>query len=228
MGALAITGLPGLRHQFEPLVPGAVHVANTNRFRSPFGAAVAADDDVFARACADAIEAAIVSEGPETVAAVFLEPLQNTGGRSVPPPGYFARVRDVCDRHGVLLVSDEVICAFGRLGVVRGRALRVPARHAHLRQGGDLGLRAAGGVLCRDFLAEPFLAGEASFAHGVTFGGHPSLRRALANLDVLAGEGIVEHVAALGPALGERLRPCVTCPSWETSEARASSWRSSW
>ena len=87
MGALAITGLPGLRDQFEPLVPGAVHVANTNRFRSPFGAVVAADDDMFARACADAIEAAIVSEGPETVAAVFLEPLQNTGGCLVPRPG---------------------------------------------------------------------------------------------------------------------------------------------
>ena len=104
-----------------------------------------ADDDRFAHACADAIESAIVAEGPETVAAVFLEPLQNTGGCFVAPPGYFARVREICDRHGVLLVSDEVICAFGRLGAWFGaRALRLPTRHADLRQGRDVGLRTAG------------------------------------------------------------------------------------
>ena len=86
----------------------------------------------------------IVAEGPETVAAVYLEPVQNAGGCLVPPPGYFQRVREICDRHGVLLVSDEVICAFGRLGAWFGVvAPRVPARHDHLRQGGHLGLQPA-------------------------------------------------------------------------------------
>ena len=207
MGALALTGLPALRDQFEPVMPGAVHVANTNRFRSPFGPDVAADDDRLAQACADAIESAILAEGPETVAAVFLEPLQNTGGCFVPPPGYFTRVRDICDRHGVLLVSDEVICAFGRLGTWFG-AERYGYQPDMLTfaKGVTSGYAPLAGVSCRDFLAEPFLHGDASFAHGITFGGHPvSCAVALANLAVLEDEGIIDHVAATGPAFGARL-----------------------
>ena len=113
MGALSITGIPELRTPFEPLVPGAIKVPNTNFYR----AELFADDEVaFGRWAADEIERAIEREGADTVAAVFLEPVQNAGGCFPPPPGYFERVREICDRHGVLLVSDEVICAFGRLG----------------------------------------------------------------------------------------------------------------
>jgi hypothetical protein len=207
LGALAITGLPALREQFGPLVPGAVHVANTNRFRSPFGPQVAADDDRFARACAAAIEDAIVAEGPESVAAVFLEPVQNTGGCFVAPPGYFAHVRDICDRHGVLLVSDEVICGFGRLGAWFGaQRYGYQPDMITFAKGVTSGYAPLAGVLCRDFLAEPFLQGDASFSHGITFGGHPvSCAVALANLRVLEEEGIIDHVAAVGPALGARL-----------------------
>ncbi len=206
-GALAVTGLPSLREQFEPVMPGATHVANTNRFRSPFGPEVVVAEDRFAAACADAIESAIVAEGPDTVAAVFLEPLQNTGGCFVPPAGYFTRVRDICDRYGVLLVSDEVICAFGRLGAWFG------AEHYGYQpdmltfaKGVTSGYAPLAGVVCRDFLAEPFLHGDASFAHGITFGGHPvSCAVALANLAVLEDEAVIEHVAALGPGFGARL-----------------------
>ncbi len=207
LGALAITGLPALRDQFEPMMPGAVHVANTNRFRSGFGPEVEGDDDRFAAACAGAIENAILAEGPDTVAAVFLEPIQNTGGCFVPPPGYFSRVRDICDRHGVLLVSDEVICAFGRLGSWFGaqRYGYVPDMITFAK-GVTSGYAPLAGVLCRDFLAEPFLHGDASFAHGITFGGHPvSCAVALANLAVLDEEKIVDHVDGLGPAFGARL-----------------------
>ena len=208
MGALAITGLPALRDQFEPVMPGVTHVPNTNRFRSPFEPDVVSDDERFAVACADAIESAIVAEGPDTVAAVFLEPLQNTGGCFVAPPGYFARVRDICDRHGVLLVSDEVICAFGRLGTWFG-AERYGYQPDMLTfaKGVTSGYAPLAGVLCRDFLAEPFLQGDASFSHGITFGGHPvSCAVALANLAVLEDEGVIEHVAALGPSFGARLK----------------------
>jgi adenosylmethionine-8-amino-7-oxononanoate aminotransferase len=206
-GALAITGLAALRDQFEPGMAGTAHVANTNRFRSPFDDDVVADDERFAAACADAIENAILAEGPETVAAVFLEPMQNTGGCFVPPPGYFDRVRAICDRHGVLLVSDEVICAFGRLGTWFGAE-----RYGYLpdmvtfAKGVTSGYAPLAGVICRDFLAEPFRHGEASFAHGITFGGHPvSCAVALANLTVLEDEGVIDHVAAFGPGLGARL-----------------------
>jgi adenosylmethionine-8-amino-7-oxononanoate aminotransferase len=108
LGALACTGIPGLRTPFEPLTPGGCHVPNTNTFRQP--------EDRDPLWTADAIEERILFEGPETVACVILEPVQNAGGCFTPPDGYFQRVRDICDRHGVLLISDEVICSWGRLG----------------------------------------------------------------------------------------------------------------
>ena len=118
MGALAVTGLADIKIPFEPLPPGGVRVPNTNFYRAP--EFVAHDVAAFGRWAADEIERAILREGPESVAAVFLEPVQNSGGCFPPPPGYFARVREICDRYGVLLVSDEVICAFGRLGYYFG------------------------------------------------------------------------------------------------------------
>ena len=203
MGALAITGLDAIKEPFAPVMPGAVHVANTNRFRSAFSADITSDDEAFAVACAAAIEHAIVAEGPETVAAVFLEPLQNTGGCLTPPPGYFARVRDICDRHGVLLVSDEVICAFGRLGSMFG------AEHYGYQpdmltfaKGLTSGYSPLGGVLVSDQIAEPFLEAAASFPHGITFAGHPvSCAVALANLDLFDREDVLAHVRTTAPKL---------------------------
>ncbi len=113
-GALSITGLPTLKHPFEPLVPGAHKVPNTNEYRAPDH--LRDDPKAFGRWAADRIADAIEMEGPESVAAVFLEPVQNAGGCFPPPPGYFERVREICDEYDVLLVSDEVICAFGRIG----------------------------------------------------------------------------------------------------------------
>src|SRR3954469_22467262 len=114
-GALAITGLPAMKKDFEPLAPGGFRVPNTNLYRHP---EFADDPKAFGRWAADRIEEAILFEGADTVAAVFLEPVQNSGGCLTPPPGYFERVREICDRHDVLLVSDEVICAFGRQGAM--------------------------------------------------------------------------------------------------------------
>ncbi len=194
LGALAITGVPALRTPFEPLTPGAVHVANTNRRRHPLGG----DEKAFMLAVADEIEERIRFEGPDTVAAVFLEPVQNAGGCLVPPEGYFARVREICDRYGVLLVSDEVICAFGRLGTMFGCE-----RYDYLpdiitcAKGLTSGYSPLGAVICRDFLADPFLEDKASFAHGLTFGGHPvSCAVALANLDVFDHERVLDNVIA--------------------------------
>ena len=113
-GALSITGIPAAKAVYEPLVPGTFRVPNTNAYRAPD--VLAGDAKAFGRWAADRIEEAILFEGPETVAAVFLEPVQNSGGCFPPPPGYFERVREICDTYDVLLVSDEVICAFGRIG----------------------------------------------------------------------------------------------------------------
>jgi adenosylmethionine-8-amino-7-oxononanoate aminotransferase len=204
LGALAITGVSSFRTPFEPLVPGGVHVTNTNRYRHP----LAKDDAAFAQLCADAIEEAILFEGPETVAAVFVEPVQNAGGCFTPPDGYFARVREICDRYGVLLVSDEVICAYGRLGALFGAQ-----RYDYLpdmittAKGLTSGYSPLGAVLCREFLAEPFRRDDtASFPHGLTFGGHPvGCAVALRNLQVFDDEDLVANVQRHEAGFQERL-----------------------
>ncbi len=192
-GALSITGLPGLKQQFEPLVPSTFRVPNTNFYRAP----ERTDDlEAFGLWAADQIAVAIENEGPETVAAVFLEPVQNAGGCFPPPPGYFQRVREICDQYDVLLVSDEVICAFGRLGHMFGAD-----RYGYqpdiitCAKGITSGYAPLGAMIATDRLMAPFLEGTNSFAHGYTFGGHPvSAAVAMANLDAFENEGILEHV----------------------------------
>ncbi len=190
LGALAATGITELRNQFEPLAPGSCHVPNTNIYRWP--------EDRDPLWAADAIEERIVFEGAETVAAVILEPVQNAGGCFVPPDGYFQRVREICDEHDVLLISDEVICAWGRLGHYFGcerfgyqpdivtTAKAMTSAYAPM-----------GAVIASDRVAEPFMQGNASFAHGFTFAGHPLVAAiAMANLDVFEREDLCGHVLA--------------------------------
>ncbi|MEU6645593.1 aspartate aminotransferase family protein [Saccharomonospora sp. NPDC046836] len=198
MGALSITGLPGLKADFEPLVPSTVRVPNTNFYRAPAGTAGpdGTDAEAFGRWAADRIEEAILFEGPDTVAAVFLEPVQNAGGCLPPPPGYFQRVREICDRHDVLLVSDEVICGFGRLGEYFG-AQRYGYQPDIITcaKGLTSGYVPLGAMIASDRLAEPFRHGTNWFAHGVTFGGHPVASAvALANLDLFVREDLNGHV----------------------------------
>ena len=192
-GALSITGLPDMKAPFEPLVPSTFRVPNTNIYRAP----VHSDDpQAFGLWAADRIEEAIEFEGADTVAAVFLEPVQNSGGCFPPPPGYFQRVREICDRHDVLLVSDEVICAFGRLGHLFGAE-----RYGYqpdiicCAKGLTSGYSPLGAMIATDRLFEPFADGAATFAHGYTFGGHPvSTAVAMANLDIFEREQLPEHV----------------------------------
>ena len=154
------------------------------------------DLEAFGRWAADQIEEAIITEGPDTVAAVFLEPVQNAGGCFPPPPGYFQRVREICDRHDVLLVSDEVICAFGRLGEMFGST-----RYGYVpdmitcAKGMTSGYSPLAAMIASDRVMEPFLQGSTSFAHGYTFGGHPvSTAVAMANLDIMEREKLNENV----------------------------------
>jgi adenosylmethionine-8-amino-7-oxononanoate aminotransferase len=188
LGALSATGITELRSQFEPLTPGGCHVPNTNIYRWP-----EERDPLWA---ADAIEERIVFEGPETVAAVILEPVQNAGGCFVPPDGYFQRVREICDQYDVLMISDEVICAFGRLGHYFGceRFDYVPDLIT-IAKALTSAYAPMGGVIASDKVAEPFMKGDASFAHGFTFAGHPiAAAIAMANLDVFEREDLPGHV----------------------------------
>jgi adenosylmethionine-8-amino-7-oxononanoate aminotransferase len=190
LGALSATGITSLRSQFEPLAPGGCHVPNTDSYRWP-----ADRDPLWA---AEQIAARIEFEGPETVAAVILEPVQNGGGCIPPQEGYFQRVREICDANDVLLISDEVICSWGRIGHWFGSA-----RYGYVP---DIittakGLTSAnvpmGAMIASDRLAEPFLEHGQMFAHGFTFGGHPvAAAVALANIEILEREDLCGHVLA--------------------------------
>jgi adenosylmethionine-8-amino-7-oxononanoate aminotransferase len=194
-GALSITGIPDAKKWFEPLVPGAHKVGNTNFYRAPEHGN---DLEAFGRWAADQIDIAIEMEGPDTVACVFVEPVQNSGGCFPPPPGYFERVREICDRHDVLLVSDEVICAFGRLGTMfaSDKFGYVPDIIT-CAKGMTSGYSPIGACIVSDRIAEPFWNGTDYFPHGYTFGGHPvSAAVAMANLDIFERERLNEHVLA--------------------------------
>jgi adenosylmethionine-8-amino-7-oxononanoate aminotransferase len=198
-GALSITGIPDAKKYFEPLVPGAHKVPNTNFYRAEEISGVAElgqDLERFGRWAADQVEAAILAEGPDTVAAVFVEPVQNSGGCFPPPPGYFQRLREICDTYDVLLVSDEVICAFGRLGTMFAcdKFGYVPDIIT-CAKGMTSGYSPIGAAIVSDRIAAPFYEGTNYFPHGYTFGGHPvSAAVAMANLDIFEREGLNEQV----------------------------------
>jgi adenosylmethionine-8-amino-7-oxononanoate aminotransferase len=195
LGALSLTGIPGARAPFEPLLPDVRHAENTDRRNYP----TASDDAAWLDSTVAAIERMIVAEGPHTVAAVVLEPVQNAGGCLVPPEGYGPRLRELCDRHGILLWCDEVITGFGRLGAWLGSdLLGFDADIVTFAKGISSGQAPLGGMLFTDDVAAPLLDGGALYAHGFTFGGHPlACAVALANLAIMRREGVVENVQQL-------------------------------
>jgi adenosylmethionine-8-amino-7-oxononanoate aminotransferase len=195
LGALSATGVTSLRQPFEPLTPGAHHVPNTNVFRVSPGMT----EEWFAESIAEKIE----FEGPDTVAAVILEPVQNAGGCFTPPDGYFKRVREICDEYNVLLISDEVICAWGRLGEWFGcERYDYEPDVITTAKGLTSAYAPMGAVIVSDRVSEPFHRGTNSFTHGFTFGGHPVCAAiALANLDAIENEGVIENVRANEGAL---------------------------
>lgn len=204
MGALTITSLEGYRTPYEPLVPGAVKVPATNFYR----AEQHGDDiEAFSLWQAHQIEEALLREGPETVAAVFLEPVQNAGGCFTPPPGYWQSVREICDRYGVLLVSDEVICAFGRLGTwFGGQKYDYVPDIITAAKGITAGYAPMGAMIVSDRIAEPFQHGDEAFWHGYTWAGHPvTAAVSLKVLEIIENEHILEHVSSNQEYFGEQL-----------------------
>nr|WP_201470367.1 aspartate aminotransferase family protein [Microbacterium hydrocarbonoxydans] len=213
-GALAITGIPAMKSMFEPVTPGGFRVPNTNFYRAAEMGAPSDDLEAFGRWAADRIEEMILFEGADTVAAVFLEPVQNSGGCFPPPPGYFARVREVCDRHDVLLVSDEVICAFGRLGhTFACTGLGYVPDMITCAKGMTSGYSPIGATVISDRIYEPFSKGDVSFPHGYTFGGHPvSAAVALENLAIFDEEGLNARVRENSPLFRTELEKLLDLP----------------
>jgi len=194
MGALSLTGVPSIKTPFEPLVPGAIKVQTPYRYRCGDCSHL----EACTLRCADDVALRIEMEGPDTVAAVFMEPLQNTGGAFAPPEGYWERVREICDHYDVLLVSDEVICAFGRLGHMFGsQRYDYQPDMITFAKGVTSGYSPLGGVMISDRIAEAFLGDAGAFMQGQTFGGHPvSCAVANANLDIFERENICGNVLA--------------------------------
>lgn len=195
LGALAVTGIPKFKAPFGPLMPGVRHVPHTLGESVPEGGTAADLPSL------RALVAAIEEEGPETVAAVFAEPVQNSRGALVPPDGYWAELRAICDRYGILLVSDEVICAYGRLGEWFGAEKYgyVPDLLTFAK-GATSGYAPLGGVLVREHIADAVLTSPTTgvFTHGSTWGGHPiATTVAVANITAMRDERILDNVRDL-------------------------------
>ncbi|MEX1162064.1 MAG: aspartate aminotransferase family protein [Nitriliruptor sp.] len=197
LGALGVTGLAGLREPFEPLRPVHLYAPNTNAYRPQH------DDP------AQAIEDLILEAGPENVSLVIAEPVQNAGGCFTPPDDYWPRVREICDRHGVLLACDEVITGFGRLGTWTGsEKYGIVPDILTFAKGVTSAYAPLGGIAFRDHIADALASEKTTmFVHGATWGGHPvSCAVALANLGVFESEDLLANVQANEGWFGDQLR----------------------
>ena len=202
MGALSITQLPKIKDPFGPLLPGIRSVPNTLGFVGDCGPATELD-------CITEVEAVILEEGPETIAAVFAEPVQNGRGALVAPDGYWPALRALCDKYGILLVSDEVICSFGRLGHWFGHGVTgVVPDMITFAKGSTSGYAPLGGMIVREQLVTELYDSPkgGTFTHGATWGGHPvSTAVAVANISAMRDEKVLENVATHGPKLRDAL-----------------------
>ena len=200
-GATSATGLANFWKGFEPLAPGFLHAPAPSVYRY-------SGDGPAGVAYARALEKVILDAGPDTVAAVVAEPVQGVGGVIVPPHEYFPAVREVCDRHGVLLIADEVITGFGRTG--RWFALQhwnVQADLMIFAKGVTSGYLPLSGVMLTHQVHDTLKSLKGPFQHGFTYSGHPTACAvALRNLQIIEDERLVERVAEIGPYLQQRLQ----------------------
>ena len=210
MGALSINGIAALKTPFEPLVPDTLHVHNTNRYHRP----PEETEAEFTALLLDDLESTIEHAGPDTIAMVIMEPVQNAGGAFTPPDGYFAGVREICDRYGILLCADEVITGFGRVGTwFASERYDIRPDLITSAKGLSSAHAAIGAVIASDKVAEPFMEGKAMYMHGMTFGGHPvQAAIALKNIEIMRRERLVEHVAAEQDAFRATLAQLLELP----------------
>ncbi|HEU4974140.1 MAG TPA: aspartate aminotransferase family protein [Baekduia sp.] len=210
LGALSFTGVPRFKEPFGRPAIDVTHVSNTNAFRAPDGD----DPEAFCRRLLDEVEQAIVAAGPDEVALIIAEPVQNAGGCLVAPPGYWAGLRELADRYGALLMADEVICGCGRLGewIATSREGVTPDL-VSLAKGLTSAYAPMGAVLAAERVIAPIVERGAILRHGITFGGHPvSAAIALKNMEIFERDGILENVRALEPYLAEQLATLLELP----------------
>lgn len=201
LAAMSATGIQPYWKMFEPMVPGFVHIASPYPYRFEG----ANPGESIGAAAARALEEAILKEGPNTVAAFIAEPVQGAGGVIVPPDDYFPRIREICSRHQVLFISDEVITGFGRTG--RWFALSrwgVEPDIMTFAKGVTSGYLPLGGMMLSDEIAEVVnsVPQENRWMHACTYSGHPTCCAvALRNIEILEREGLVERAELMGRRL---------------------------
>ncbi len=194
LGALSLIGIPEFRSDFEPLVPTAGKIRNTRRVGRP------ADEteEQFTTFLLDELEFRVQAEGPDTVAMILMEPVQNHGGMLVPPAGYSQGVREIADKYGILLVADETITAFGRVGAwFASERYEVQPDIVTCAKGLSSAHAVIGAVIVGEKVYEPFTDAGALLLHGNTFGGHPVMSAvALKNIEIMKRLDIPNTVLA--------------------------------
>jgi adenosylmethionine-8-amino-7-oxononanoate aminotransferase len=210
LGALSFTGVERFKKPFGRAPIDVTHVSATNAFRSPSGD----DPERFCARLLAEVEQAILNAGPDEVALIIAEPVQNAGGCLTPPPGYWRGLREIADRYGVLLMADEVISGCGRLGEWFGIAREgVSPDLVSLAKGLTSAYAPMGAVVAAERVVAPLVAAGLPFRHGITFGGHPlSAAIALRNVEIFARDGVLENVRALEPHLAARMRELLALP----------------
>ncbi|HEX3225318.1 MAG TPA: aspartate aminotransferase family protein [Gaiellaceae bacterium] len=210
MGALSINGIAALRAPFEPLVPDTIHVRNTNRYHRPKDET----EEEFTAFLLDDLESSIEQAGPETVAMVIMEPVQNSGGSYTAPAGYWAGVRQICTKYGILLCADEVITGFGRVGSwFASERYDIKPDLITSAKGLSSAYASIGAVIAADHVIEPFMTESSMYAHGITFGGHPvQCAIALKNIEILKRERIIENVDENGDTFRDTLAQLLDLP----------------
>jgi adenosylmethionine-8-amino-7-oxononanoate aminotransferase len=210
LAAMSATGLAGYGKMFGPLVPEFLQVLPPYPYRWPGNG----DAGIGA---ADAVEDAILAQGADTIAAVIAEPVMGAGGVIVPPPTYFPRLREICNRHNVLLIADEVITGFGRTG--RWFALGhwgVEPDLMTFAKGVTSGYLPLGGVLVSKRIHQAIEDApmDEKFMHAATYSGHPvCCAVGLANIDIIEREGLVERAAVMGQRLQDGLQTLCSLPA---------------
>jgi len=208
LGALSATGTVARKWMFEPVLQGFVHVWPPTCYRCPFG--MSYPKGGCGIRCATIIEDTIQLEGPQTVAAVIMEPIGNTGGIVTPPPEYYPIVRQICDKYQVLLIFDEIITGFGRTGqMFAAQTFNTLPDILCMGKGMSSGYAPLAATVCRDHVAAAFWGEEedhVEFADGHTYGGNPlSCAAGLASIAEIVERDLPRRARELGAQVWLRL-----------------------
>jgi putrescine aminotransferase len=213
MAGASLGGMSGMHAQGGLPIPGIVHIEQPHWWLH--GRPAGLDREAFGLRAAQWLEDKILEVGPEKVAAFIGEPVQGAGGVIVPPASYWPQVQRICDKYGILLVSDEVICGFGRTGRWFGcETMSTKPDLMTFAKGVSSGYVPLGGVMVGDRVAKVLVERGGEFAHGYTYSGHPvACAVAVANIRLIREQGLVERVRDdLGPYLAEQFRTLAAHP----------------